>query len=110
MALACGGALIAGACFLFWARSSGPLDEKRLVDLPRSNVLKDQAGKLLFATVGSDDQWRLPVSLTNVSPWLIKATLALEDERFDSHLGVDPIQPEGLAHQNFPLNQGHCQN
>lgn len=91
VALACGGALIAGACFLFWARSSGPLDEKRLVELPRSNVLKDRGGKLLFATVGSDDQWRLPVPLTHVSPWLVKATLALEDERFNSHFGVDPI-------------------
>ena len=91
VALAFGGALLAAACFLLWARSSAPLDQKRLAELPRSSVLKDQAGQLLFATVGSDDQWRLPVALDDMSPWLIQATLALEDERFDSHLGVDPI-------------------
>ena len=37
------------------------------------------------------DQWRLPVPLAQISPWLIKATLALEDERFELHPGVDPI-------------------
>lgn len=35
-------------------------------------------------------QNREPVSLNQISPWLIKATLAIEDHRFYSHVGFDP--------------------
>jgi len=91
LAIAFGGAFLAGACLLIWVRELGPFDEERLAELPQSPVLRDRDGHALFATVGPDDQWRLPVPLEDVSPWLIKATLALEDERFESHLGVDPL-------------------
>ncbi len=91
LAIAFGGAFLAGACLFVWIREFGPFDEERLAQLPQSPVLRDRDGHALFATVGPDDQWRLPVPLENVSPWLIKATLALEDERFESHPGVDPL-------------------
>ena len=41
------------------------------------------------AYLATDDRWRLPVALDKVSPWLVKATLAVEDKRFRSHRGVD---------------------
>ncbi len=39
----------------------------------------------------SDDKWRLPVSLARVDPKYIASLVALEDKRFYSHHGVDPI-------------------
>ena len=45
----------------------------------------------MLAVVGRDDQWRFPVPLGRVSPWLAQATVAVEDERFYRHPGVDPL-------------------
>ncbi len=39
--------------------------------------------------VGDNDQWRQPVPLEKISPWLIQATLAAEDARFREHSGLD---------------------
>ena len=38
-----------------------------------------------------DERWRLPVSLDDVDPRFVEALVALEDQRFWSHDGVDPI-------------------
>ncbi len=43
----------------------------------------------MLSIVGSDEQWRHPVPLAKVSPWLIQATIAVEDQRFRRHPGVD---------------------
>lgn len=39
-------------------------------------------------TTGED---RLPITLTDVPPELVKAVIDVEDQRFYSHIGVDPI-------------------
>ncbi len=91
LALALGGCFLALVGFYLWARYYSPFDEELLENFPQSVVLRDQQGNVVFATVGSDDQWRLPVSLDAMSPWLIQATIALEDERFESHGGVDGL-------------------
>ena len=38
-----------------------------------------------------DEKWRLPVSLERVDPKFVAALIALEDKRFFSHVGVDPL-------------------
>jgi penicillin-binding protein 1C len=38
-----------------------------------------------------DEKWRLPVSLERVDPAFVDALIALEDQRFYSHAGVDAI-------------------
>ena len=43
-------------------------------------------------------EWRDPVSLDQVSPLLINATVAVEDERYFSHAGVDVV---GIARALF---------
>lgn len=49
----------------------------------------DRTGGLVLAHVGRDDQWRVPVPLAAMSPHLVAATIAVEDERFEHHGGVD---------------------
>ena len=45
----------------------------------------------VLAVMGNTDQRRDPVDLDALSPWLEPAVLAMEDARFRTHHGVDPI-------------------
>jgi penicillin-binding protein 1C len=47
-----------------------------------------------------DEKWRLPVSLERVDPKFLDALIALEDQRFYSHAGVDPIAIARAATSN----------
>jgi penicillin-binding protein 1C len=67
-----------------------PFPMERLRQWPASPVVLDAKGKRLFGVVGRDEQWRYPVPLSDISPWLIQATIAAEDQRFYRHPGVDP--------------------
>ncbi len=81
--------VVATAAFLLaWYSHPFPID--RLRQWPASPVVTDAKGNRLFSVVGRDEQWRYPVRLADVSPWLIQATIATEDQRFYRHRGVDP--------------------
>ncbi len=54
-----------------------------------SSQIFDKNNTLLFNSYHNDD--RIPVSLSNVSPILIKATISSEDSRFYKHFGIDLI-------------------
>jgi len=78
-----------------------PFPQSVLDQWPASPVVTDRNGDILLSVVGRDDQWRFPVPLERISPWLIQATIAIEDERFESHAGVDPIAVLRAAGQNL---------
>ncbi len=63
-------------------------------------VLMDREGRAISWRVGPDEQWRFPVPLDGISPWLRRATVVLEDRRFASHPGVDPIAASRALWQN----------
>lgn len=72
-----------------WTLSLGPLPfvEARQV----STTVVDRNGKLLRAFAMADGRWRLPVDAkTDVDPGYLALLLAYEDQRFRSHIGVDP--------------------
>ena len=48
-------------------------------------------GRPAYVFLSHDDKWRLPVALDEVEPRFVAALVALEDKRFWSHDGVDPI-------------------
>ena len=48
-------------------------------------------GRPAHVFLSSDEKWRLPVELERVDPKLVESLVALEDKRFWSHHGVDPI-------------------
>jgi penicillin-binding protein 1C len=70
-----------------WVRYPFPIE--RLDRRPISPAVVDRQGRLLAGVVGSDGQRRQPVPLGRMSPWLVQATIAVEDERFYRHPGVD---------------------
>ncbi len=60
----------------------------------------DRHGQLLGERVGADGHRRRSLPLSRVSPWLIQATIAIEDRRFYAHDGVDARAVLRAAIQN----------
>jgi penicillin-binding protein 1C len=66
------------------------------VPLPRhelgwSVTVEYRDGEPAYVFLAPGDKWRLPVELERIDPRLVDALVALEDKRFWSHAGVDPI-------------------
>jgi penicillin-binding protein 1A len=62
--------------------------------MPSANLLFDSADREVF-TIAKEH--RIEVPLTEVSPALVNAVIAIEDRRFFEHEGVDPIRIAGSA-------------
>ncbi len=75
------------AIALTWRLCLFPVE--RLRQWSASPTVLDAKGRPMLSVVGPDEQWRYPISLAEVSPWLIQATIAVEDQRFRDHPGVD---------------------
>ena len=65
-----------------------------LVPLPAraagwSCVVEYRDGRPAYVFLAPDDKWRLPVD--RIDPAYVRALVALEDKRFWSHHGVDPL-------------------
>ena len=74
---------------------------KSLTELaPRSqaSIVYDREGKPAFTFFVEQ---RIDVPLDRVSPVMIDAVLAVEDQRFYSHHGIDPVRIVGSAWRNF---------
>jgi len=99
--LGCGTALALTALSFFIADALWPLPIDAIRNFPASAVVTDRDGATQYIATGSDQQWRLPVASDALSPHLKSATIALEDERFYSHYGVDPIAIARAACQNL---------
>lgn len=78
------GVLLLAIAWALW-----PFPTQRL-QWPENRVVTDRNGRVMAALTAVDGQWRTPVPLERMSPWLVQATVAAEDQRFWSHAGVDP--------------------
>src|SRR4051812_41117428 len=76
----------AAFCYIWYAN---PFPIEQFDHQPVSPLVTDRSGQTMLYLVGANDQWRQPVTLDKISPWLIQATLAAEDARFRQHRGVD---------------------
>jgi penicillin-binding protein 1C len=74
-----------------WLRC-GPIPNGLLdgVDMP-STVIVDRHGRVLYEALGKDGSRIAPIDATTMPPLLASATVAAEDRRFYSHVGVDPV-------------------
>jgi len=71
-----------------------PFPQEQLREARRagiSTVVLDRQGGLLRAFIGKNDQWMIWRGLDEIGPHLVEATVAVEDKRFYSHPGVDPL-------------------
>jgi len=81
----------------FYALVSGMPDREELRAfsvMPSATVLYDASDRAVF-TIAKEH--RIEVPLAQVSPYLIKAVIAIEDRRFFDHDGLDPIRIAGAA-------------
>ncbi len=97
-------ALAAGLPLLAWlaalAISFIPLATAPYLAAEPSPELLDRNGRTLHVFLNSREQWCLPRPLDQISPWLRQATLAAEDQRFESHGGIDGAAILRAAVQN----------
>lgn len=70
-----------------WDRLVRPLD--RAVD--PSLTVADRDGRTLRAFLSTDGSWRLPADPERVEPLYLAMLMAVEDRRFRTHPGVDPL-------------------
>lgn len=61
------------------------------VDSFQTSRIYDRNGKLLQEIEAPDGGWRTFVTLDQVSPYLVDATVAAEDATFWSHQGIEPM-------------------
>lgn len=62
-----------------------------LPEAPYSRVIFDREGRLLGASIATDEQWRFPPRTDAVPAKYVLALTAFEDRRYSRHPGVDPI-------------------
>jgi penicillin-binding protein 1A len=101
--LACGGIAAGGAASVFAFGSSCDLGSLRPVAIGQNSFVYANDGSLLGVIPAERN--RQPVSLSQMSPWVAKATVAIEDRRFYAHGGLDP---EGIARalwENFKARE-----
>lgn len=82
------GIILIGGLFLYYKKD---LEEIRLDEMTISetvNTYLDRNGELLWKDTGNED-YRLVVSGSDISDYMYKATVAIEDKNFYSHHGVD---------------------
>lgn len=98
-------ATLTGAVFtmgLVW-----PFDAQHYLRATSSPQVLDRDGKLLYAFLNTEQQWQFARPLTEISPYLVKATIAAEDQRFWKHHGVDTLAVARAAAQNLTRARIH---
>jgi len=79
--------LLAGGAF--WLQARCRWEDVGLLAMPYSTVLRDRGGEILCISLSQRQEWRFHVSLAEVSPHLVDGVVAVEDQRFREHGGVD---------------------
>lgn len=62
-----------------------------LEEISFSQAIYDQNRTLLRLTLSADEKYRVRTSITEISPYLIRATLLKEDRYFKWHPGFNPV-------------------
>ena len=96
-----GAGVVAGLVFGLWGDDLN-IDLSELV-LAENSIIVDSEGNTLAELSG--DENRKIITLEEMSPYLPKAYVAIEDERFRTHHGVD-IKRTGAAILSFVTNGG----
>ncbi|MCR5347786.1 MAG: penicillin-binding protein 1C [Fretibacterium sp.] len=96
--------MLTGAGFvMLW--TSLPLEVERVTHIEASPALYDSEGYLFHLRLSPDSEWQVPISLADMGKWLPRVVVAVEDGRFYSHPGVDPLALLRATVQN--LTSGH---
>ena len=87
------------AAAILWKITPDPVPAVR--HWPISPVLLDRDGALIHARLSADEEWSLPIPLSEMGDWLPRVLVAVEDKRFYRHFGVDPLALVRATGQNI---------
>ncbi|SMB95959.1 penicillin-binding protein 1A [Desulfonispora thiosulfatigenes DSM 11270] len=94
----------AGIGFVVAALKNVPsIDSSNIEAFAVSSSIYDKDEKLVDKLHGVEN--RDPVKLEDISPNMVNALLAIEDQRFYKHIGIDPFRIAGAAVAN--IKKGH---
>ena len=95
-------AVVAGvtAAALAAAWRAFPFPVEKLGQFPSATYLLDREGRPMRVVLGPGDMISDPVPLAAAGDWAGKALVAVEDKRFFSHPGLDPLAIARAAAQN----------
>ncbi|HUP60353.1 MAG TPA: penicillin-binding protein 1C [Thermoanaerobaculia bacterium] len=82
--------------FVAWLRL-GPIPH---IETPRHVTIVDRHGEVLYESLGASGNRTEWLSADALPPRIVDATLAAEDRRFFSHIGIDPIAVSRAAAHN----------
>lgn len=101
MGLAGGVLVMAGYVYVAMQLPPPALLQERALSLSTSLVLTDRHGVVIGEIADPQSGRRQLVRLSEISPWLIQATVATEDPRFWQHPGFDPLAIARALWQNL---------
>jgi penicillin-binding protein 1C len=81
------------------ARLPSPLEP--VEKFPSSTWIADRSGGPLSGTLSDADEWRLPIPLSEMGPYLPSFAVAVEDRRFWGHPGIDLLALVRATGQNL---------
>ena len=101
-ALAALGWVVAWRAVAFTASIAGELDRasalSSIAPRPQATIVFDRHGRQAFSYFV---ERRTSVPIDRVSPHMVNAIIAVEDRRFYSHFGIDPLRIAGAAFRNL---------
>ena len=78
-----------------------PLDVGQVTRIEASPALYDARGRLFHLRLSSNSEWQLPIPLSEMGKWLPLVAVGVEDGRFYSHPGIDPLALLRATAQNI---------
>ncbi len=87
--------LLAGAAAIV------PLPLESITRWDASPLVLDRDGRIIHARLSGSDEWAIPVKLKDMGKWLPAIVVSVEDKRFWSHPGVDPLALARALLQNI---------
>ncbi len=93
--------LLIGNIYLLILWNIGPDNPRDFLKTKNSPCVLSRDGRILWTGLNENEQWCLPVNIDKVSENLICATVAIEDQRFWDHHGVDFLAICRAVIQNF---------
>lgn len=92
-----GGGIVVGIVYNA-VKDMPPLDDASLSNYEVSSYILDKDGNYVDKLHAGE--YRVPVNFSDISPNMINALVAIEDQRFYTHKGVDPIRIAGAMVAN----------